>query len=97
MWFWKRADIGGEEARKLVAAGARLVDVRSPAEFAQGALPGAVNVPVDSLGSRLGKLGPRDGTIIVYCRSGSRSASAKRALEKSGFTSVRDLGAMHSW
>jgi phage shock protein E len=97
MWFWKRANISGVEARQLVASGARLVDVRSRAEFAGGALPGAINVPVDSLSARLKELGPRGSTLVVYCLSGSRSALAKRVLEKNGFTSVRDLGAMKSW
>jgi phage shock protein E len=97
MWFQKRVDITGDEARALVAVGARLVDVRSAGEFAGGALPGAINVPVEHLNTRLKDVGKPESTIIVYCLSGNRSAFAKKVLEKSGYTAVRDLGAMKSW
>lgn len=87
--------ITGEDARALVAGGAQLVDVRSPAEFASGALPGAVNVPVDALEGRLGEI-QKTGTVIVYCQSGMRSARAAAALRAKGYT-VQDLGSIRSW
>jgi phage shock protein E len=92
-----RGDVRGPQARELVAAGARLVDVRSPAEFASGHLPGAVNVPVDALERRLGDVGPKDRPVVVYCASGARSAHAKRVLLASGWSDVRNLGAMSAW
>lgn len=86
-----------EEAHRLVEAGALLIDVRTPGEFSSGHLPNARNIPVQALGGRTGELGPKDSTIVLYCRSGARSGSAKRVLEANGFTDVHDLGAMSRW
>lgn len=88
---------GDAEARRLVAEGARLVDVRTPQEFAASHLPGAVNVPVQELDRRMSELGPKDEPIVLYCRSGSRSAYAARMLHDAGYSVVYDLGAMSSW
>lgn len=56
-----------------------LIDVRTPEEFAGGHIEGAVNIPVEALASRLSKI-PDGQPVIVYCRSGSRSATASRIL-----------------
>lgn len=96
-WFLKRPDLSGAAARELVAKGARLVDVRSPGEFAGVHLDGARNIPVGELGRRLGELGAKDRPVIVYCASGARSAMAKRTLKGAGFREVYNLGAMHNW
>lgn len=85
------------EAHRLVAEGAVLLDVRTPQEFADGHLEGAINVPVQVLERRLDEVGPKDRPLVVYCRSGGRSATATSLLRSSGFTSVHDLGAMSSW
>jgi rhodanese-related sulfurtransferase len=92
-----RPGISGAEAQRLVAAGARLVDVRSPGEFASGHLPGAVNIPVGEVGRRTGELGPPDTTVVVYCASGMRSAAAASALRKQGFKAVHNLGGLGRW
>jgi len=88
--------ISSKRARELVAAGARLIDVRTESEFASGHLPGATNVPLDRLRARAAELA-RDGKpVIVYCASGVRSAGAKRTLRAAG-ADVEDLGAMRRW
>lgn len=95
---WRRSGKAkGEEARRLVAAGARLIDVRTPAEFSGGHLDGATNVPVDELEARLASLGSKEQRLVVYCRSGVRSARAARVLERAGFRSVFDLGGKGNW
>ena len=86
-----------DEAHALVAKGARLVDVRSPGEFAGGHIPGAVNIPVDQIDRRAGEIGPKEAGVVVYCASGMRSASAAGTLRKLGFSAVADLGAMSRW
>ena len=96
-WWLKRPTITSAAAREAVAAGAHLVDVRSAGEFAAGHLPGAVNVPVDQLRSRLGELGEKSVPVVVYCASGARSAMAARTLKANGFASVRNLGALSNW
>lgn len=98
LWFVQKAGtISGAEARQLVDQGARLVDVRSPEEYAAGHIDGAVNIPVGEIEARSGELGDKNGAIVLYCRSGARSARAKAALRSAGFTAVRNLGAMSSW
>jgi rhodanese-related sulfurtransferase len=89
--------LSGVEARKLVAEGAALVDVRTPEEFAAGHLQGAVNIPLSQVEKRLKEFGPKDRPIVVYCRSGSRSASAARTLKSNGYLQVQDLGSMGRW
>jgi phage shock protein E len=95
--FMKGGDVDGVEARRLVQSGARLVDVRTRGEFAAGHLPGAVNIPVQELDARLNELQPKDGVVVVYCRSGHRSGNAARLLKSAGFPAVHDLGAMSRW
>jgi rhodanese-related sulfurtransferase len=52
---------------------------------------------VQELGGRLGEVGRKDVPVVVYCRSGRRSAQATRMLVDAGFSSVHDLGAMSRW
>src|SRR5688572_15696512 len=82
----------GVEAHRRVEAGAMLVDVRTPEEFAAGHLPGAVNLPVEELPQRLGELGAPEKSLVVYCRSGARSSRAERLLKERGFQQVFNLG-----
>jgi len=76
-----------------------LLDVRTPAEFASGHVPGAVNIPQDSLASHLQELtGLRGREIVVYCERGPRSAKAAALLVGAGFSAVRHLtGDMAGW
>ncbi|MBI5512663.1 MAG: rhodanese-like domain-containing protein [Deltaproteobacteria bacterium] len=90
-------DTDGPEARRLVANGAALVDVRTPAEFAAGHLEGAANIPLQELDARIAEVGDRARPVVVYCRSGTRSAAAARMLRGAGYRSVHDLGAMSRW
>ncbi len=67
-----------------------LVDVRTPAEYQIGHLPGAVNIPVQELRERLSEL-PKEKEIILYCRVGFRGYLAYRILVQNGFKKVRNL------
>ncbi len=89
--------IDGASARSLVGGGARLVDVRSPAEFASGHLPAARNIPLDQLPGRLKELQPADKPVVLYCASGARSGFAARTLRKHGFSNVHNLGSIRRW
>lgn len=95
--FMKGGDISGADARQLVQKGARLVDVRTPGEFAGGHVSGAINIPVQQLDTRMSELEPKDAAIVVYCRSGHRSGNAARMLKEAGFVAVHDLGPMSRW
>ena len=69
-----------------------ILDVRTPAEFAAGHVPGAKNIPHDQVAARLTELVPlRDKTVVLYCRSGRRSASAAAVLRSAGFSSLKQL------
>lgn len=76
-----------------IKAGAKIVDVRTPAEFARGAYPGAINIPLQLLGGRLREL-PRDRPVILYCASGMRSGSAARMLRQAGYEDVVNAGGL---
>jgi rhodanese-related sulfurtransferase len=73
-----------------------LIDVRTPGEFNGGHIAGAVNIPVEELDQRLSEV-PADKDIVVYCRSGNRSATASRILTSSGFEGVYDMGGIIAW
>jgi len=88
--------IDGVQARDLVMSGAQLLDVRSPQEFAEDAAPGAVNIPLHLLAKYTALL-DRAKTVVVYCRSGHRSATASELLRTQGFTQVYDIGALRNY
>lgn len=89
--------ISGDEAKAKVQAGALLLDVRTPEEFAETHIKGATLIPVTELREQLGKLPDKDRPIVVYCRTGRRSRMAKRMLEEAGYQTVFDLGARTNW
>ena len=73
-----------------------LVDVRTESEYNDGFIPTAVNIPYDVLADKL-PTEDRDALIIVYCRSGRRSAIADTILTELGFTNVFDFGGVYRW
>jgi len=85
------------KAREMIAAGAVLVDVRSPDEFAEGALPRATNIPIQDFAGRIAEVeklagGDKTRPIVVYCAVGGRAAKAKQQLETAGYTQVVNGG-----
>lgn len=78
--------------------GAILLDVRTPAENKDLRIPGSLLIPVDELPKRLSEL-PKDPAkpIVVYCRSGNRSATAAAILVQAGFPAVYDMGGINNW
>ena len=97
-----RGDSEGVTVRQLEeqqkkGAEPKLIDVRTPREFKGGSIPGAVNIPVDELRSKLGGLG-KDEDIVVFCKVGLRGYLAERILRQNGYTKVRNLsGGMISY
>lgn len=91
-----------QTARQQIEAGALVLDVRTPEEFATGHLEGALLIPVQELSQRLGEvqqqLPAQDKTqpIVVYCRSGGRAARAEQILREAGFTEVTNGGGYSS-
>lgn len=92
--------ITAEEAREIMdnRSDYILLDVREQDEFAQGHIEGAVLIPYESISDRAeSELPDKEQTILVYCRSGRRSAIAAEELAKLGYTDVRDFGGMIDW
>jgi rhodanese-related sulfurtransferase len=74
-----------------------VVDVRSPAERSEKAIPGSVAVPLSQLLDRLGEL-PRDRELLVYCAGGYRSSVAASLLTRGGFDHVTEMaGGISAW
>jgi len=87
-----------ERARKVDESFV-IVDVRTPAEFAQGHVPGAINSPVDQIASRLSELADaKNKDVVLYCRSGRRAGQAAEVLKANGFNKLFHLaGDMPKW
>lgn len=83
------------ELEAAQTAGATLIDVRSPAEFAAGAIPGALNVPVDELRDRRDEL--PDGPVVVHCQVGLRGHIATRILRQHGADARNLDGGYRTW
>jgi rhodanese-related sulfurtransferase len=80
------------ESKYEASDGAVLVDVRTPPEFSEGHLPGAVNIDIYGPGfmDEVGKL-DKSAPTFLYCRSGNRSGTALRAMQQMGFAEVYHL------
>lgn len=86
--------MAGNTVKDRIAAGARVIDVRTPAEFADGAYPGAVNIPLAALPARMHELEPKDTPVVLYCETGARSGHGMRILKQNGFTDVINAGGL---
>ena len=81
-------EVDRAEARKMVDAGAQLVDVRADHEWEAGHLPGAVHIALPELAARAGEI-DKDRPVVIYCRGGNRSAMATTALAEAGYDAVK--------
>ncbi|KAF0091247.1 MAG: rhodanese-like protein [Fusobacteria bacterium] len=89
-----------QEAKVRMDSGDELiiVDVRTEAEFKSGHIANAILIPNESIGKTRPVLLPDlDAEILVYCRSGNRSAQAAKKLIALGYTKVYDFGGITSW
>ena len=75
-----------------------ILDVRTPEEFAEKHIPGAVNVPNETIGTEeISELPDKDQLILVYCRSGNRSKQASEKLAALGYTNIVEFGGINDW
>lgn len=92
--------IGMEEAVSMMEKESDyiILDVRTPQEFAEKRIPGAINVPNESIGEEeIVELPHKDQLILVYCRSGRRSKQAAEKLVKLGYTNIVEFGGIIDW
>jgi len=86
-------------AKKMIAAGAVVVDVRTPEEFGADHLPQATNIPIQEFAQRIAEVetltgGDKTKPVVVHCATGNRSAKAKQQLEAAGYTQVVNGGGL---
>ena len=75
-----------------------ILDVRTPAEFAEKHIPNAINIPNETIGTdEISALPDKDQLILVYCRSGRRSKEAAGKLVKLGYTNIVEFGGILDW
>ncbi|WP_372870692.1 rhodanese-like domain-containing protein [Shewanella sp.] len=80
-------------AWELIKQGAMVVDVRTPEEFAEGHIEGAINIPFEQINSEFAALGiSKDTKVVLYCRSGRRSGIANDALIAAGYNHTYNGG-----
>ena len=95
LYFMRRGanQVGRESAVAHLKAGALLIDVRSPGEFASGHLPKAINIPLDGIETALPRRVPnKDEALLLYCQSGTRSGLARRRLKGLGYGNALNVG-----
>ena len=85
-------NVSAVRAAELVAEGVRAIDVRTPGEYELSHIPGAENVPMDSLGAAAAEW-DRAVPLLIYCATGARSALAVQYLESQGFETIHHLAA----
>ena len=84
-------NISCEQMKQMITKGGQLIDVRSTVEFSQGALKGAVNIPIDTI-HFFAKDIDKSRPVLLYCRTGLRSGKVKQYLEMQGFDRVFNIG-----
>jgi len=91
--------ISAEEAKTIIdSEDVIILDVRTQEEFDSGHIENAVLLPVTEITDNAdGVLPDKDAKILVYCRSGNRSATAARELIRMGYTNVYDFGGINTW
>jgi rhodanese-related sulfurtransferase len=89
-------EVSREEARRMVADGAQLVDVRADHEWEAGHIAGASHVPLDELSQRAGEI-DKERPVVLYCRGGNRSSMATAALEAAGYDAAKLSEGITGW
>ena len=75
-----------------------ILDVRTPEEFPEKHIPGAINIPNETIGTdEIPELPDKDQLILVYCRSGNRSKQASDKLVGLGYTNIVEFGGINDW
>ena len=92
--------INAEEAATLMEKESSyiILDVRTAQEYSEKHIPGAINLPNETIGTEaIPELPDKEQLILVYCRSGNRSKQAAEKLVKQGYTNIVEFGGIHDW
>ncbi|MGN1026249.1 MAG: rhodanese-like domain-containing protein [Faecousia sp.] len=75
-----------------------ILDVRTAPEYSEKHIPGAINIPNETIGTEdIPELPDKEQLILVYCRSGNRSKQASEKLVKLGYTNIVEFGGINDW
>ena len=92
--------VNAEEAATMMEeeSGYIILDVRTTEEYSEKHIPGAINIPNETIGTEeIPQLPDKDQLIMVYCRSGNRSKQASDKLVKLGYTNIVEFGGIIDW
>ena len=92
--------VNAEEADSMMEeeSGYIILDVRTAEEYSEKHIPGAINIPNETIGSEdIPELPDKEQLILVYCRSGNRSKQASEKLVKLGYTNIVEFGGINDW
>ena len=92
--------INAEEAATMMEEESSyiILDVRTAEEYSEKHIPGAINIPNETIGTEdIPELPDKEQLILVYCRSGNRSKQAAEKLVKLGYTNIVEFGGIHDW
>ena len=92
--------INAEEAATMMEEESSyiILDVRTTEEYSEKHIPGAINIPNETIGTEdIPELPDKEQLILVYCRSGNRSKQASEKLVKLGYTNIVELGGINDW
>lgn len=85
--------VSENDARRWLQEGAMVIDVRSPSEHQQNALPGAMNIPLNQLREQIANhVSDKNQILLLHCAAGGRSALGRRALKELGYARSYNLG-----
>ncbi len=82
--------------QEILGAGGQLIDVRSPMEFNQGSLDGAINMPIERFQYMMDAI-DSSRPVLLYCRTGARSGAVKNYLDQLGFDQVHNIGGIRQF
>ena len=94
------SQITAKEAAAMMEeeSGYIILDVRTPEEFADRHIPGAINIPNETIGTEeVPDLPDKEQLVMVYCRSGNRSKQASEKLVALGYTNIVEFGGINDW
>ena len=86
--FFGLGNNDSEKVDEYLQKGAVIIDVRTPAEFADGHAQGSVNIPLNAIANQIGKIKKYKKPVITCCRSGARSGTAANILNNNGIDSI---------
>ena len=95
--LFKQPDVNQGVKKYQSTSGAVLLDVRTPAEYRSGHIPGSKNIPLQAIDKVASVAENKDTALYVYCQSGARSRQAAGVLKQMGYTNVNNIGGIAAY